>query len=328
MRLTTHKQQHSGAALLMAMLTVALIAMLAAAGMWQQWRAVSVESAERQAQQGRWLLAGAQDWSRVVLREDGRNGGADHLAEPWALPLQEARLSRFLAADSNGTLNDADSLADHVFLSGHITDMQSRLNVRNLVVNGEIDTAEWQIWRRLYQQLGLPETELQAWTNRLKAALQPVPPANALLLPQHIEQLSWLGISRDSLSRLAPHITVLPVSTTINLNTASAEVLSASIAGLDVYTARQWLNERNNKPWDSLEDVRSRMGPLAQSLSDKRHSIRSSYFEIMGQLRLDGITLLERSLVKREGIVSKTVWRERRPLYSEPGCVSRIQPPC
>ena len=70
------------------------------------------------------------------------------------------------------------------------------------------------------------------------------------------------------------------------------------------------------------------MGPLAQNLSDKRHSLNTRYFQITGQLRLDGVTLLERSLVAREGIVSKTVWRERRALHAEPGCISTIPPPC
>ena len=41
-RLRTH-----GAALLAAMLTVTLVATFAAAAMWQQWRAVEVETAER-----------------------------------------------------------------------------------------------------------------------------------------------------------------------------------------------------------------------------------------------------------------------------------------
>ena len=311
------KQQH-GAALLMAMLTVALVAVLASTAVWQQWRTLSVETAERQAQQAHWLLAGAQDWARVVLREDGRSGNTDHLAEPWSMPLQEARLSSFLAADTSGVLNNSDGLADQVFLSGRIIDMQSRLNLRNLVVNGEIDTSELQIWLRLYRLMGLPEAELLQWSAQLKAALQTntntktntnANAATAPLLPQHIEQLSWLGISSASLARLAPHITVLPVETTVNLNTASAEVLSAVISGLDINTARQWENERNTKPWDSLDDLRKRMGPLAQNLSDKHHSLNTRYFQITGQLRLDGVTLLERSLVVREGIVSKTVWR-------------------
>lgn len=245
------------------------------------------------------------------------------------MPLQEARLSSFLAADTSGVLNNSDGLADQVFLSGRIVDMQSRLNLRNLVVNGEIDTSELQIWLRLYRLLGLPEAELQQWSAQLKAALQTnANAATAPLLPQHIEQLSWLGMSSASLARLAPHITVLQVATTVNLNTASAEVLSAVIPGLDISSARQWENERNTKPWESLDDVRKRMGPLAQNLSDKRHSLNTRYFQITGQLRLNSVTLIERSLVVREGIVSKTVWRERRALHAEPGCISTIPPPC
>ena len=116
-----------GAALLMALLTVALIAVLASSALWQQWRTLSVETAERDAQQAHWLLAGAQDWARVVLREDARSGNTDHLAEPWATPLREARLSSFLAAAPGGTLTLRDGLAEQVFLSGRISDMQSAL---------------------------------------------------------------------------------------------------------------------------------------------------------------------------------------------------------
>ena len=66
---------------------------------WQQWRAVQVEAAERARTQSAWILSGALDWARLILREDARNGGTDHLGEPWAVPLAEARLSTFLAAD-------------------------------------------------------------------------------------------------------------------------------------------------------------------------------------------------------------------------------------
>src|SRR5205085_8977021 len=101
------KRTQRGAALLIAMLTVALVATLAAASLWQQWRSVEVETAERARVQSGWILTAALDWARLILREDARAGGADHLAEPWAVPLQEARLSTFLAADRNNTA-DAD----------------------------------------------------------------------------------------------------------------------------------------------------------------------------------------------------------------------------
>ena len=40
-------RNHRGAALLAAMLTVTLVATLAATALWQQWRSVEVEAAER-----------------------------------------------------------------------------------------------------------------------------------------------------------------------------------------------------------------------------------------------------------------------------------------
>src|ERR1035438_1823437 len=79
----------AGAALLTAMVIVALIATLATSMIWQQWRAVQVEAAERSRVQSAWILSGALDWARLILREDARNGGTDDLGEPWAVPLAE-----------------------------------------------------------------------------------------------------------------------------------------------------------------------------------------------------------------------------------------------
>ena len=63
-----HRQR--GAALLTAMIIVSLIATLASAMVWQQWRAVQVEIAERGRLQATWVLAGALDWSKLILKED------------------------------------------------------------------------------------------------------------------------------------------------------------------------------------------------------------------------------------------------------------------
>ena len=72
-----------GAALLTAMIIVTLIATLAAGMVWQQWVAVQVEAAERSQAQARWILNGALDWARLILREDQRTSDVDHLGEPW-----------------------------------------------------------------------------------------------------------------------------------------------------------------------------------------------------------------------------------------------------
>ena len=49
---------------LAAMLTVALVATFAASALWQQWRAVEIEIAERGRVQSAWVLTGSLDWAR------------------------------------------------------------------------------------------------------------------------------------------------------------------------------------------------------------------------------------------------------------------------
>ena len=162
-------KRQRGAALLLAMLTVALVATIAAAATWQQWQAVETERAERQRAQAAWILNGALDWARLILREDARgnqtSGNADHLGEPWALPLAEARLSSFLAADRD---NNADNVLQ-AFLSGEMLDQQSRLNLFNLVrVEGSGNSAQVSVSepdllaaRRLYERYGFEEAGLR-----------------------------------------------------------------------------------------------------------------------------------------------------------------------
>ena len=89
---------------------------------------IEVESAERSHVTSAWVLVGALDWARLLLREDARSGNIDHLAEPWAIPLQEARLSTFLAAEK-GVSEDTGVQATEAFLSGQITDLQVRHSI-------------------------------------------------------------------------------------------------------------------------------------------------------------------------------------------------------
>ena len=188
--LKPHNTPQRGAALLAALLTVTLVASMAAAALWRQWRNVEVESAERMQLQARWVLSGALDWARLILREDARAGGADHLAEPWAVPLAEARLSSFLASDANGTANETDS-ATQVFLSGQITDLQARMNVINLVDGAKVSETHLQAFSKLFEMLGLPREELTLLANNLLLAQDAsADKAGAPLPPQRVEHLA------------------------------------------------------------------------------------------------------------------------------------------
>ncbi|MGV8803961.1 MAG: type II secretion system minor pseudopilin GspK [Polaromonas sp.] len=307
----------AGAALLTAMLTVALVASLAAGALWQQWRSVEVESAERARVQSLWVLTGALDWARLILREDARTGGPDSLSEPWAVPLEEARLSTFLAADKNNAPDDDNAL--QAFLSGQISDMQSRLNVTNLVEGGKLSSPGVKAFAKLFELLALPPAELTALAENLRLALNTSPEAAAKaaqtpLLPQRLDQLLWLGLSPRSLAALSPHITLLPQPTPVNLNTASTTVLYAAIPSLDMAQAQRLVAARQTRPFGTLAEAAAQLGQGAAPLNEAQHSVNSRFFDVQGRLRLGQAVVEEHSLVRRDGLEVKTLWRDRGPL--------------
>ena len=294
-----------GAALLTAMVIVTVVATLASAMVWQQWRAVRVEAAERARMQAAWILAGALDWARLILREDGRNGGADHLGEPWAVPLAEARLSTFLASDKDNTDDAPDA-----FLSGAIGDAQARYNLRNLydAATGKVVPAELAVLTRLCDTAGVSADV----ADRLAAALgaASVGSGDAALMPQSVAQLVWLGLDAETVRLLAPYVVLLPARTPVNLNTASREVIAASVAGLALGDADRLLQVRQRTPFKTLDEARKEL-PASVVLNEAQVAVGTRFFEVRGRLRMDDRVLQERSLVERRNAEVVTLQRER-----------------
>ncbi|HMX39764.1 MAG TPA: type II secretion system minor pseudopilin GspK [Saprospiraceae bacterium] len=324
----THARQH-GAALLTAMIIVALIATVSAGMVWQQWRAVQVEAAERAQVQSQWILQGALDWARLILREDARSSKEDHLGEPWAVPLAEARLSTFLAADRANNASDQEGL--DAFLSGSIQDAQARYNLRNLVAQGKVQALELTTLQRLCETLGLPAQVAQTIADGLRrstlsasaevqgdAASAPAVSMNAgngtgamPLAPQSVDQLTWLGLDVATIQRLAPHVVLLPQPTPVNLNTAGREVIAAVLTTVDLSAAQRLVQSRQRSPLKKLEDVRAVLGETLPGLDAQRVDIKSNYFEVQGTMRLEQLTVAQRSLLERRNREVRVLRTER-----------------
>ena len=316
--------RQSGAAILMAMLTVVLVATLASAALWQQWRAIEIESAERSRAQSGWILQGALDWARLVLSEDGRKGGSDNLTEPWSMPLEAARLSTFLAVDRSDAI--LAEQAGSALLSGQMLDLQSRLNLRNLIANGKVHAPTAAQFARLFAILNLPSQELTLLLTGLLSAEQAAnAPAGvavqAPLVPQNVHQLTWLGVSGSTIAQLRPYVTMLPETTKVNLNTASDIVLRAAITGLDAASAQQLLQKRSNKPWETLDDFAQAAGLSAKLLDTQALATQSRFFELRGTLELDGQPVHLIALTQRDGQQVRILRRERT-VVSAPGLES------
>ncbi len=286
-----HRQR--GAAILTAMIIVTLVATLASAMVWQQWRAVQVEAAERARSQAAWVLNGALDWARLILREDARGSQIDHLGEPWAVPLAEARLSTFLAADRDRTDD-----APEAFLAGRIDDAQARYNLRNLI-DGEnkIAPAELATLRRLFETVQASPERADQLAAALRTALAG-PQAGQqgggaiALLPHDVSQLAWLGLDAETIERLRPFIVLLPTPTPVNINTAPREVLAALAEGMDMAVAERIVQARARNPINGEAELKALL-PTGVSLG-ARIDTKTTYFEVRGRLRVDDRALEER----------------------------------
>ena len=312
--------QH-GAALLMAMVILTLVATLAAGMVWQQSTAIAIETAERARAQSTWILNGALDWSRIILREDARNKGPDHLGEPWATPLAEAKLTTFLAADKNNT----DDSEVEAFLSGSIEDAQSRYDLRRLVGEQTKDNrifavlipAELESLRRLFGHIGLPveladgmaANLLRAWDTTATTATSAN--GDTPLAPQTMAQLRWLGVDEASIKKMLPYATILPrdsgTPTPINLNTASREVIAA-VLKVDLGSADRLVQRR---PFKSVAEAQAALPSTTTTIDPAQADIKSAHFEVRGRLRLGDHVQEEVTLMRRRELDISPVWRTR-----------------
>ena len=299
---TGRMRKRRGAAILLAMLLTAVVASLSTAMLWRHWRNIEAEIAERTRLRAEWILTGALDWGRLVLSGDAGNSAVDHLDEPWAVPLAEARLATFLAAGEN-----ADEVPDlDAFLSGGVEDLQARFNLLNLTHpnSAVVDV----VLQRLFERLQLPSGEAPLLAHNLRRAWNAltavqVEEDDVPMLPQRVEQLIWLGISEDSAARLAPFVSLLPTDgfTPINLNTAPEEVLYAVLIDTDRAQAQRLINLRRQTPFMSVAEAVQRAGIDGTEIQTDLLTVRSNFFEVRGALRLEGIGIEETAAVQRGG---------------------------
>lgn len=306
----------AGAALLLAMILLTLVATVAAGMVWQQSRAVEVEGAERARAQASWMLLPGIDLARDVARRQATpTAGSELTDQPWDMRIDELKLSTLLAADRD---NNADATLD-VTISGHIEDAQSRYNLTNLFKDdGKLDENEAKILQRLCQVLGLGGVDaviVDGLQRARGAASGGGADASAPLPPTRFEQLAWLGIDRATLAQLRDHVDILPTRTPVNVNTAQAPVIAA-VLDIDEGSARGLVRNRGNR-YKALADLQARL-PQGVTAEGTRVAVTSTHLYAYATLRYEDRALSERALLQIRGTGANAdvgvLLRERRPL--------------
>jgi general secretion pathway protein K len=285
-RRRTHNRQR-GVALIMAVLIVALATMLAASvsfkGYLDQRRSANAFALD----QGFEVALGGEAWAADSLRRDKQQSPkTDDFTEEWATPIPPIPI-------------------DNGQFEGQLEDMQGRFNLNSLVMQGGQggqlieDKAAIMRFERLLELLELETKWARIITDWIDTDIQPgfpdgaedptytglSPPYRTANMPltRASELLAITGFGLERYRKLDPFVTALPIGTSINLCTASPELLDALVAGRRQFTlARDNIMEtRKQRCFPTRQDYESSglsADEKTELVTGKVIDVTSSYF--------------------------------------------------
>ena len=295
-----------GVAIITALLLTALAITLVASLFWQQQIQVRAVENQRLQLQKQWILRGALDWAKLILREDGKYSSTDDLTEPWAVPLADTSLDQYVQK------NEDQEIAKLAVLSGAIQDAQSRLNLTGLATAGKINEKEILIFERLLSSLQIETTLARQAANQIAVSQQNesggVSSVRYLGFQYTNDLLSVAGFTPEIVNALQDYVIFLPRVTTINANTASEFVLSATLAPLSLADAKALIAKRSQSPFHNLNELTAQLSGTQTEIDAHKISLATNYFLVHGRISLQQNGLQIAALVERNDRNTAVIW--------------------
>ena len=307
---TRHHQQ--GLALITAVLVVAIVATVAttlALGEQVWFRQAQNMNNRAQAES---LRRGALNYAAILLARD--DAKIDHLGEEWAKPAQ---------------LPVEDGM-----IAFAVQDAQGRFNLNNLVQKSAPSKPDIELFKRLLTSQGIDPGLSEALLDWLDtdgtvssggaedieylSLPQPYRSANQLL--QSVDELRLVkGFTAKAVEKLRPFVTALPTTpTTVNVNTAPAEVLAALFTNLPATVLRPLLDSRINNPYTELKQFTDKLPVGTSSLPPNMCDIKTGHFLVTIDIRYGRLQRRTEGLIERAGgKPAKVLWHRLPPLQIE-----------
>lgn len=295
-------KRQRGVALITVLLVVAVVTVLCAGLIARQQLSIRSSANQLHVNQAWHYALGGETLARALLQRDLREGDprqpVDHLGEAWAQPLAPFPL------DEGGELRV------------RIVDASGRFNLNSLVRNGQPNELALQRLRRLLLRLEIdrPYAErLLDWLDGDSEASGPHGAEdNQYLLAEpayrtanrQIADVSELRLLLEmeeaDYRRLLPFVSALPSEALLNVNTASALVLSSLADGLGPDSAQALVAARGREGYASPAAFAAQ--PALAGLGEQVTqgvAVGSQYFEVIGEVSLGERRVVLRSLMQR-----------------------------
>lgn len=280
--------RQDGMAVIHALVVVMAVSLATMGIVERQSSLASQLASERDYLQANWLLRGALDWGLLVLRLDGQRSAVTQAGGLWAQPLRELKV-------------ETPDKSRAAYFSGRIDDEQGKFNLAELALKGRIQSATVQSLALLLSSLGQEPALAQTMAQRVERAQQGLAP-----WPRHLGD--FLPGDEPRVARLAAYLTFLPQTVAVNVNTASPWVLAAVQSEVSLMEWRSVLAQRDRGQWfRDPADVQARL-QRPQPLEGKPLAVRSEWFLLSGELRLDHSRVATQALIHRAADRSRIVW--------------------
>lgn len=239
----------------------------------------------------------AENWSQRILKQDREENDIDHLGETWAIELPPLPV-------------------EGGFIKGKLTDLQSCFNLNSLLgANADNATARTRL-ERMLNNLGIDKGNVQAIIDWIDTDLQTTIPDGAedvyymnLERPYRTANTVMLSISELRLIKgfedpriydaLLPHVCAFGVSTPININTATAEVLRSLADDLSDSDVEKIIEQRNDTAFNNINEFTSFNNLKTKIAETEGLSVDTEYFMLKTESTIGQVRVITYSIINR-----------------------------
>ena len=297
-----------GVALITVMLILALATILAVSMSSRQQLDIHRSANVIHYEQAFQYVLGAESWGKQILIRDFEDNKTDSYNDDWAtvlppLPIEGGQMS------------------------GKIEDLQARFNINNLVLDGIPQKLYIERFKRLLRNLELnedlaaviidwldsnEETGFSGAEDNEYLNLSPAYRAANQAMNDVSELLLIKGVNFETYEKLRPFVCVLESETAINVNTASAEVLTSIVKDITLEDAKSLIEDRNKESYKKLDDFLQHRLLKQKKIKNEGLNVSSNYFQLNSTAQIERISVEFTSILHRHSDGSVTLVKRSR----------------
>jgi len=309
MTIFSPKQQTSGVALVTVLLIVSIATVLVVSMSSKQYFSIRAQGNLQANVQGWQYVISLEQWATAVLNRDARENKTDGVNDAWQQGIPETEV-------------------EQAFIAAKISDLQGRLNLNNLIRNNELSQVDYEVFQRLFSELGIDASILNAIVDWIDADSEPLYPGGAeddyymALKPgmrtanQSVFQVEELqdikGMTIEVYNKLIPHVSALPGYQTVNVNTASDKVLMALTKDLTQGDADSLIAYREGQVIDNIEEWHKLPQFASREVDASLVGTNSNFFGLDNYVKTEKYMMTVFTALQRENGVTRVQYRQKR----------------